>query len=561
MASINTTEHLVNICALKGIETVIISPGSRNAPLIVGFNQHPKIKCLSIQDERSAAFFALGMAQQSGKTVALVCTSGTAALNYSPAIAEAYYQKIPLLILTTDRPQEWVDQADGQTIRQNNIYNNYIKKSFQLPVKIDSEDDSWYVSRIISEAINITQYANKGPVHINIPFREPLYNGKIDISNDYKLIDIIPSQPTLAKKDLVKLVSAWHKFKSKIVLVGMMDKDSELNAILEKLSKDFSVVVLSETTSNINSDEFFPCIDKLLASISKDEEKDFSPKLLVTIGGAIVSKKIKAFFRNHKAKEHWHISEVDLHIDTYKSLTRNVCVDAKYFFNSIIDNIQADDKEFKAKYIAKKIHIENKHNEFLDKAPFSDLKVFDTVLEAIPENSNLHLANSTPVRYSQLFIPKKKLIFNSNRGTSGIDGCVSTAAGAAYENKIPTTIITGDIGFLYDSNSLWNNHIYPLLRIIVINNSGGGIFRVIEGPDKTNELEEFFETKHNLNFENIAKTFDLSYYFCDDLKSLQNQITEFYDLSKNKAAILEIKTPRLENAKVLKDYFRSLMMK
>lgn len=558
MALKNTTEHLVNICALKGIETVIISPGSRNAPLIVGFNQHPKIKCLSIQDERSAAFFALGMAQQSGITIALVCTSGTAVLNYAPAIAEAYYQKIPLLILTTDRPEEWVDQADGQTIRQNNIYNNYIKKSFQLPVKIESDDDSWSISRIISDAINITQYPDKGPVHINIPLREPLYNGKIEISNNYKLIDIIPSQPNLLKRDLENLVSDWSKFKSKIILVGMMDEDVELNSILEKLSKDFSVVVLSETTSNLNSDEFFPCIDKLLASISKDEEKDFSPELLVTIGGAIVSKKIKAFFRNRKPLEHWHISEVDLHIDTYQSLNKNICVEAKYFFNLIIDRIQADDKEFKSKYIAKKIHIEKKHNEFLEKTTISDLKAFEIVLEAIPENSNLHLANSTPIRYAQLFIPKKKVIFNSNRGTSGIDGCVSTAVGAAYENKIPTTIITGDIGFFYDSNALWNNHISPLLRIIVINNSGGGIFRVIEGPDKTGELEEFFETTHNLNFGNIAKTFDLSYYFCDELSSLKKQLADFYDLSKNKAAILEIKTPRLENAKVLKDYFEFL---
>ncbi|MFC2110988.1 2-succinyl-5-enolpyruvyl-6-hydroxy-3-cyclohexene-1-carboxylic-acid synthase [Bacteroidota bacterium] len=556
MASKNTTEHLVNICALKGIETIIISPGSRNAPLIVGFNQHPKIKCLSIQDESSAVFFALGMAQQSRKTVALVCTSGTAALNYAPAIAEAYYQKIPLLILTADRPQEWVDQADGQTIRQNNIYSNYIKKSFQLPVKIDCDDESWHVSRIISEAINNTQYPDKGPVHINIPFREPLYNGKIEISKDYKIIEIIQSEPSLPKKDLDNLVSDWNKFKSKIVLVGMGDEDVELNYLLEKLSTDNSVVILSETTSNLNSDEFFPCIDKLLASISK--EKDFSPELLITIGGAIVSKKIKAFFRNHKPQEHWHISEIDLHIDTYQSLTRNVCVDAKYLFNSILDKIKADKKEFKARFLSKKIHIENKHNEFLEKASFSDLKAFDTILQAIPENSNLHLANSTPVRYAQLFIPQKKLIFNSNRGTSGIDGCVSTAIGAAYENKIPTTIITGDIGFFYDSNSLWNNHISPLLRIIVINNSGGGIFRIIDGPDKTEELEEFFETTHNLNFGDIAKTFDLSYYFCDDLESLKSQLNDFYDLSKNKAAILEIKTPRLKNAKVLKDYFEFL---
>ena len=170
-------QNLVDICAKKGVEKIVISPGSRNAPIILAFSKHPKIECLSVVDERSAAFFALGIAQQSQKTVAIACTSGTAALNFAPAIAEAYYQKIPLLVLTADRPVEWIDQADSQSVRQNNIFSNYIKKSFQLPQKITSDDDIWYNDRMISEAINTCHFPDKGPVHINIPFTEPLYEG------------------------------------------------------------------------------------------------------------------------------------------------------------------------------------------------------------------------------------------------------------------------------------------------------------------------------------------------------------------------------------------------
>lgn len=166
--------HLAEICAAKGIENIIISPGSRNAPIILAFKQQSGIHCLSIVDERSASFFALGMAQQTGKTVAIACTSGTAVLNYAPAIAEAFYQKVPLLIITADRPVEWIDMADSQTIRQKDIFKNYIQKSVELPQTINTEDELWHTDRLINEAINSCVYPVSGPVHINFPFTEPL---------------------------------------------------------------------------------------------------------------------------------------------------------------------------------------------------------------------------------------------------------------------------------------------------------------------------------------------------------------------------------------------------
>ncbi|MCK5044095.1 2-succinyl-5-enolpyruvyl-6-hydroxy-3-cyclohexene-1-carboxylic-acid synthase, partial [Candidatus Pacearchaeota archaeon] len=253
-------QNLVEICVQKGIEEIVISPGSRNAPLILAFSKHSGIKCLSIVDERSAAFFALGMAQQSQKTVAIACTSGTAALNFAPAIAEAFYQKIPLLILTADRPVEWIDQADSQTIRQKNLFSNYIKKSFQLPQKITSDDDLWYNDRIISEAINTCQYPDKGPVHINIPFTEPLYKGFDEKIIKPKIIDTAITETKLTEKQIEILAGKWNKYDKKLILTGLLEPSPKLNQLLSNISHDETVAILTETTSNLNYNNFFPCI-------------------------------------------------------------------------------------------------------------------------------------------------------------------------------------------------------------------------------------------------------------------------------------------------------------
>ncbi len=551
-------QNLVEICVQKGIEKIVISPGSRNAPLILAFSKHSGIKCLSIVDERSAAFFALGMAQQSQKTVAIACTSGTAALNFAPAIAEAFYQKIPLLILTADRPVEWIDQADSQTIRQKNLFSNYIKKSFQLPQKITSDDDLWYNDRIISEAINTCQYPDKGPVHINIPFTEPLYKGFDEKIIKPKIIDTAITETKLTEKQIEILAGKWNKYDKKLILTGLLEPSPKLNQLLANISHDETVAILTETTSNLNYNNFFPCIDRIITTISTEEENDFQPELLVTIGTQVISKKIKAFLRKNKAIEHWHVDTDDLHLDTYQCLTTNIPLTPVDFFNQLTDHIKHRQGEYFRTWKSRDIKTDISHDKFLSECKFSDLKVFETILKTIPENSNLQMGNSTPVRYVQLFKSQKQLTFNSNRGTSGIDGTVSTAVGAAFSVNKPTTLIVGDLGFFYDSNGLWNKYVNKNLRIIIINNGGGGIFRFIDGPSGTKELEEFFEAAHNTNAENIAKTFNVNYFKANDQKELEKALVDFYKPQK-KAAILEIKTPQKENALILKKYFSKLL--
>jgi 2-succinyl-5-enolpyruvyl-6-hydroxy-3-cyclohexene-1-carboxylate synthase len=549
---------LAEIFVKKGLKHIIISPGSRNAPIILSFASHPQIQALSIVDERSAAFFALGIAQQTNKTVAIACTSGTAVLNYAPAIAEAYYQKIPLLVLTADRPAEMIDQGDGQTIRQKNIYNNYIKGSFEISEELNTAEDFNAAEKLIHQAIHMTLSPDHGPVHINLPFNEPIYNQVT--SHNWTVSHLEPEENSAVpdKKEIKFFADKWNQYRKKLLIAGMMNPDNHFSDQMKKITDDPSVVLLSETTSNLNKDFSFSCIDKVVSAISPDESEHFRPELLVTFGGNVVSKMAKEFIRKNKPVEHWHIDPVDFNMNTYQCLTSGIEMKPIDFFNAIPNEIHTIESNFKRHWQEKVDKSEARHIDFLKDCDYSDLKVFETILAAIPENSQLQLGNSTPVRYVQLFKPFKKLVYFSNRGTSGIDGTVSTAAGACYASGQLTTLIVGDLGFLYDSNALMNKFLSNNLRIIIINNAGGGIFRFISGPEDSGHLLDFFESRHNWSAQYIAKTFKVAYMRAGNLEELKSSLQLFYDPTVKNPAILEVFTPNDTNGKILRSYFKYL---
>jgi 2-succinyl-5-enolpyruvyl-6-hydroxy-3-cyclohexene-1-carboxylate synthase len=552
------TDRLAEICFQKGIKSVVISPGSRNAPLISSFTNHKGIDCLSIVDERSAAYFALGMAQQSAQTVALVCTSGTAVLNFAPAIAEAYYQKIPLLILTADRPVEWIGQSDNQTIKQQNIYSNYIKQSFHLPMDIIDFDSLWYYERVINEAINLCAIPSKGPVHINIPLTEPLYSLSNNEKISPKIIEFLPVEKKMNIELLQDLQSQWSKAKGKMILAGMLAPDDELKRLLEEINKDPDVVILVESNSNLCSEHFYDRIDHILTLAGKKIEM-LQPEILLTIGTNTISKRIKQFLRKNKPRAHWHIEETTGFPDTFQSLTLNIPMSPKDFFQHFLNSyIPSENKSYNEHFKKLAEKSLQKHNDFLSSCPFSDLKAIEIILKAIPNGSNIQLGNSSPVRYAQFFPLNPAFFYNSNRGTSGIDGNVSTAVGASYKTKAPVTLIVGDIAFFYDSNGLWNRYLSDNLRIILLNNGGGGIFRLIEGPAESTMLEEFFETSHNNTAEGICQSFNLKYYKAADLEDLNKILPEFFSSGNKGAALLEIFTPSKKNAEIFRSYFSFL---
>lgn len=538
---------IIAACRQFEIQTVVISPGSRNAPLTIGFSNHKDFETLSIVDERCAAFFALGIAQQTLKPVALVCTSGSALLNYYPAIAEAYYSQIPLVVISADRPAHLIDIGDGQTIRQENVFKNHILYSANL-----KEFDAKNSVKVLSKAFSLLRQV-KGPIHINVPFNEPLYE-TVATMNDFRFIaEESDLQDTI---DYENLASQWNSAKKKMILVGVHSPNAALEILLDKVADDPSVLVFTETTSNLYNKRFVNSIDNLIFNLTEEEFTSLQPDILLTFGGMIVSKKIKKFLRDYSPKEHWHVNELRA-FDTYQVLSKHLKIDSHSFFKHFCELVDYDNKStYESTWTHYKQRIREKHNHYIKTAPYSDLKVFEQVLKVIPDFSEVQFSNSAIIRYSQLFEMNSTITVFCNRGTSGIDGSTSTALGAAYATQKPTTLITGDLSFFYDSNALWNNYIPTDVRIVIINNSGGGIFKIIPGPKKSTALK-YFETPHCLTAEHLCTMFGFEYSTAHNLKSLKEEVAGFYDKS-DKPKVLEVFTPSDLNDLVLKEYINNL---
>ncbi|PKH67905.1 2-succinyl-5-enolpyruvyl-6-hydroxy-3-cyclohexene-1-carboxylic-acid synthase [Flavobacterium sp. ALD4] len=544
-------QSIIEICLAKGITTIIISPGSRNAPLTIGFVGNPAFTCYSIADERAAAFFAMGIAQQTKQPAVLVCTSGSALLNYYPAIAEAFYSQIPLIVISADRPQSKIDIGDGQTIRQENVFANHSLYSANLNEMVSVENDTK-----INEAIDIS-IARKGPVHVNAPFEEPLYETVSELSVPVTVIASAKESQALSQDDVVPYATIWNRATKKLVLVGVNEPGGISDSTIEALAADGSVVVLTETTSNVHHPTFINTIDTLITPFTNEEFEDFRPEILVTFGGMIVSKRIKAFLRKYKPKHHWHIDSLRAY-DTFNALTKHFEVEPNVFFDAFLPLAKSIESDY-----FKKLDLINKSRElkskiYLDKIPFSDFKFFEKVIPSLPKNSQLQISNSSAIRYAQLIAIDPSIEVYCNRGTSGIDGSTSTAIGAAVANEKQTVFITGDIGFLYDSNALWNNYIPKNFKIILINNGGGGIFRILPGHKETPVFNTFFETSHCLTAEYLAKMYGFEYTIASDEVSLSNGLATLYGQNE-RPGILEVFTPTLENDAILLQFFKELI--
>lgn len=544
------SQTLIALCRAKGIDHIVISPGSRNAPLTLGFAHNPFFKCYSIVDERAASFFALGLAQQLQKPVAVVCTSGSALLNYYPAIAEAFYSDIPLVVFSADRPKEYIDIGDGQTIRQENLYEKHILYSANCK---EGADHQIHNEKEINIALN-TAIELSGPVHINLPFSEPLY-GVTDTQEVSP--QNVPARPFQNKEpNMEALAQKWNASGKKMILVGTLAPGSLDAAIVEQIAKDKSVLVLTETTSNFHHPNFIPAIDQLITPLSDSEFEELQPDILLTFGGLVVSKRIKAFLRKYKPKHHWHVHPKNA-LDTYFALEEHIQMSVNDFFTGFLNHTIAVESDYQTKWINVRKHRLARHEVFAAETVFSDFKVFEKIFQLMPDHIQLQLSNSATIRYAQLFDIKKNVSVFCNRGTSGIDGSTSTAVGAAVASETPTLLITGDLSFFYDSNGLWNNYIPKNFKIIVINNGGGGIFRILPGQKDTEVFDTFFETRHELSAIHLAKMYGFDYCSAHDEEELEELLNLLFEKT-DKPAILEIFTPSRVNDEVLIDYFRAL---
>lgn len=569
-SKIPLAQNIIELCKSKGIKEVVITPGSRNAPLTISFANNDFFNAYSIVDERSAAFFALGMAQRMQKPVALCCTSGSALLNYYPAIAEAFYSDIPLVVISADRPVERLDIGDGQTIRQKNVYANHILYSANLYSEVvlaDSIQDQKLLQkkreaqkhneREINIALN-TAIEKKGPVHINVPFYEPLYDTVEELAVDPIKIEPNRDEKVIPAEKLASYAEIWNKSTKKLVLVGVNAPNSIEKEYLDYLAKDPSVLVFSETTSNLHHEDFVLRIDNVIAPIEISENavelfKALQPEILLTFGGMVVSKKVKAFLRNYQPKLHWHI-DAKKAMNTYFCLNKHFDVTPNNFFVEFLPQVNEKKSDYREQWLDFSARRNEKHLRYMKDIPFSDLKVFHYLLKHFNNKQNFHVTNSSIVRYANLFKLNAKLEVYCNRGTSGIDGSTSTAIGSALKSDIPTTLVSGDLSFFYDSNALWNNYIPKDFKVIILNNGGGGIFRILPGNKEEKYFHKFFETRHQLTAEHLSEMFGFAYQKAKDEKELLEALKKFDKTEKPQ--ILEVFTPTEVNDEILLNYFK-----
>lgn len=535
-----------------GIDHIVLSPGSRNGALTMQFANDKRFKTYSVIDERSAGFVALGMAQQIQKPVVVCCTSGSATANYYPAITEAFFQNVPIIVLSADRPEHLVDNFDGQTIRQHNIFEKHSIHNVQLSESEETDD--------LTRNMLMTKYAlidcihKSAPIHINMPFSEPLYESVTESSIEIDQITI--DEKVYPEINIIDYMKRWNSSSKKLILVGLHHPDATFDQYLKQLAQDDSVVILDEVTSNIHDTRFFNKIDQVIFPYSDEELEALKPDILLTIGQNVVSKKIKKFLRDHKPTQHWHLDEY-WQPDTFQALTDKIETKPELFLEQFVPFINPKESDYYTTWNSIREANNIKHNNYINMIPFCDLKAFDAIIRNYPENWQIQYGNSTVIRYGLLFDHNPSNPVFCNRGTSGIDGSTSTAIGACLASGQDTVLITGDISFLYDSNALWNVNMPKNFRIILINNGGGNIFKFIPGPSETDVVEDYFVTKHHHTGEHLAKMFDFYYQVVNNLTDLENSFGDFYAES-NRPKILEIDTRNATNDTILRGYFSSL---
>ena len=543
--------QLVALLKAHEIRNIVLCPGSRNTPIIHTIANHPFFSCHAVTDERSAGFFALGLALCTGKPAAVCCTSGTALLNLHPAVAEAYYQQIPLVVISADRPGAWIGQMDGQTLPQPQVFGSLSKCSVNLP-EIQTEEDEWYCNRLINEALLELNHHGKGPVHINVPISEPLFQftteelPEVRVITRYQGLNIYDRQ----YNDLIARLNAYPK---RMMLVGQMNLIYLFERkICKLLYKHFAW--LTEHTGN----QTIPGIpvknfDAIIYSLPEEEQLKLIPDLLITYGGHIVSKRLKQLLRKYPPKEHWHVSPDGEVMDLYGSLTTIIEMDPFEFLEKIAPMMENRTPEYPRQWEALSKAIPQA--EFA----YSEMSAIGKIIRNLPTPCSLHLANSSTVRYAQLFSVPEEVETLSNRGTNGIEGSLSTAIGYAAVSEKLNFILIGDLSFFYDMNALWNANYGSNIRILLLNNSGGEIFHALPGLELHENARRFVTATHQTSAKAWAEDRGFEYLSAHNEGELDTAVAHFVQPSiTNRPMLFEVFTDKAQDVEKLKEYYHNL---
>ena len=543
--------QLVALLRAHGIKRIVLCPGSRNIPLVQTLANIPDFTCYPVTDERSAGFFALGLALHGGGPAAVCCTSGTALLNLHPAVAEAYYQQVPLVVISADRPAAWIGQMDGQTLPQPGVFGTLVKKSVSLP-EVVSEEDEWYCNRLINEALLELSHHGKGPVHINVPISEPFFLLPVNELPNARVITRYQGL-NVYDKDYQPLIDRLNRYQRRMVVVGQMNLiylfDKRYTKMLYKHFAWFSENISNQTVPGMPIRN----IEPLLCSMNQEEQEKMRPELLITYGGHVISKRLKRFLRKHPPVEHWHISLDGEVMDLYGSLTTLIEMDPFEFLEKIAPMMDNRTPDYPRGWEAR--------SKAIPQADFaySEMSAIGKVIRQLPVPCSLHLANSSTVRYAQLFDVPSEVEILSNRGTNGIEGSLSTAIGYATASDKLNFIIIGDLSFFYDMNALWNSNYGANVRILLLNNEGGEIFHALPGLVLHENARRFVTATHKSSAHAWAEDRGFEYLSAHNDAELDEAVKRFTEPSvTQRPMLLEVFTDKQLDIELLKEYYHSL---
>ena len=543
--------QLAALLKAHGVRKMVLCPGSRNIPIVQTLANVPDFTCYQVTDERSAGFFALGLALNGGGPAAVCCTSGTALLNLHPAVAEAFYQQIPLVVISADRPAQWIGQMDGQTLPQPSVFGGLVKKSVNLP-EVTTEEDEWYCNRLINEALLEVDHHGRGPVHINVPVSEPFVLLPVAELPQARVITRYQGL-SVYDKDYQPLIDRLNRYQRRMAVVGQMNLiylfDRKYIKMLYKHFAWFTENISNKTIPGMPIRN----IEPLLCSMDAEAQQKMRPDLLITYGGHIISKRLKKFLRKYPPLEHWHISADGEVVDLFGALTTVIEMDPFEFLEKIAPLLENRTPEYPRQWETLSKGIPAAH------FPYSEMSAIGKVLTSLPAPCSLHLANSSAVRYAQFFNLPEEVEILSNRGTNGIEGSLSTAIGYATASSKLNYIVIGDLSFFYDMNALWNPNYGSNIRILMLNNYGGEIFHALPGLELNENARRFVTATHKATAEAWAKDREFEYLAAHNETELDEALTRFMEPSvTTRPMLLEVFTDKNTDIELLKEYYHHL---
>lgn len=551
---------LTSLLLEYGVSDAVVCPGSRNAPIVHNLSVCEAIRCRPVTDERSAAFYALGLAIATRRPTVVCVTSGSALLNVTPAVAEAAYQHVPLVVISADRPQQWIDQLDGQTIPQSDALGRFVRKAVQLP-EPHNDEERWLCRRLVNEAMHLATCRQGAPVHINVPISEPLFEFSTEQLPQLSRFNNI--KRAAINDASMDMPDAFHDATRPMIVIGQLAHGTVSHETIRSLSEKY--VVMSEPLSSpsymtIHFDEAIRYIVSDNSSINDDEDDKtaYYPDYVIYVGDTLVSKPARRFLRNAKAPSCLITPDAaDIH-DPLMTLTDIVECDSDSINALLASLCDAPDTDERCRF-------HDRWQSFLDAcaahadayAPeysqMATVKYFEEQLADLDIDICVHYANSSAVRLACIYAQHYVWC---NRGVNGIEGSLSTAAGFSLATHDMTVCVIGDLSFFYDQNALWNSNLRGNLRIILLNNRGGGIFRQLPGLSDSPAADDLVMASHENTAQGICTQNDIGYMSAKNMDEMQIGIVTLLTRESERPMLLEVFTDSNDDVKALEKYFK-----